>query len=103
MFNGTEGEWLDPATAQRWINNYENAEPFATKALFYGKEPMTTLLNQNPQVVGFRVYYAKDDYEGWRLIFVAVDADGNNLGPVSGGGQGLLMDGGIPCPPWCPK
>lgn len=103
MFTGNEGEWIDPVTAQRWVGNYQNQEPFAVKAEFYGKATMMQLLNQSNQVAGFRVYYAKDDYEGWRLIFVAVDYDGRNLGPIAGGGPGLLLDTGLPCPPWCPK
>jgi hypothetical protein len=103
MFKGSEGEQIDPVTANRWISNYQNQEPFGVKAEFFGKGPMTELLNQSTAVAGFRIYYAKDDYEGWRLILVAVDGEGNNLGPIAGGKTGMLLQDGLPCPPFCPK
>lgn len=103
MFTGNEGEEIDPVTANRWIDNYEKQEPFTVKAEFFGKGPMVRLLTQSDDVAGLRIYYAKDDYDGWRLILVAVDKEGNNLGPIAGGSKGMLLDTGMPCPPYCPK
>lgn len=101
-YDGTEGSFLDPETAQRWIARYQDQEPFGIKAELFGKEKMMEILNQ-PEAIAFRVYYAKDDNEGWRLIFVGVDKDGRNLGPIAGGNAaGLLLERGVPCPPYCP-
>lgn len=100
-FSGTEGEMIDPETAKRWVSNYEKKEPYGVKAEFFGGERIKEILGQ-PDCVGIRIYYANDDYEGWRMILVGVDKDGKNLGPIGGGGQGLLLDQGVPCPPFCP-
>lgn len=100
QFDGKEGAFIDGETAQRWIDNYQTAEPNGVKAEFFGKEKLQQLLTAN--AMGIRVYYSKDDNEGWRFILVAADRDGRNLGPVVGGGTGMLLEGGLPCPPYCP-
>lgn len=100
-FNGAEGEMINPETAKRWVENYQRREPAGVKAEYFGGDKIKELLSQEG-CVGLRIYYANDDYEGWRMILVGVDKDGRNLGPIAGDGKGMLLDGGLPCPPFCP-
>jgi hypothetical protein len=101
-FTGDEGAPIDAATAQRWIDNYsKSAGPNAIKAEFFGFRRISELIGQN-DAIGLRVYYAKDDGGVNKLILVAVTPSENNIGKLDGSKtDGVLMDGGYPCPPYC--
>jgi hypothetical protein len=100
-FNGNEGEMMNPDQAKTWINNYQKADPKAVKAEFFGFKKLSELLGQT-NAIGIRIYYAKDDAGVSRLVIVAVTPDEKNIAPIDGTAQGMVLENGYPCPPYCP-
>jgi hypothetical protein len=102
-FTGDEGEMIDPALAQQWIDNYQKSVgPNDVRAVFYGFRRLSELLGQG-EAIGVRIYYAKDDAGANRLVLVAVTPSEKNLGRVDGSKtDGMVLDSGAPCPPYCP-
>jgi hypothetical protein len=103
-FTGDEGKMIDPAVAQRWIDNYQkNAGPNAIKCEFFGFRRFSELLGQG-EAIGVRIYYAKDDAGVSKLVLVAVTPAQNNIAKIDGTQTaGLVLDSGYPCPPYCNK
>lgn len=101
-FTGDEGKMIDPQVAQKWIDNYQKeAGKDAIHAEFFGFRRLSELIGQG-NAIGVRVYYAKDDDGVQKLIVVAVSPDESNIAKVGGSGvSGLVLDHGIPCPPFC--
>ena len=103
-FTGDEGEMIDPALGQKWIDNYRNkvkSDPKAIFGEFYGFRKIEELVGQTG-AVGIRIYYAIDDTGTQRMILVGTDANQNDIAPIAGSkGQGLVLDVGFQCPPKC--
>ena len=77
-------------------------------AITYNKQALIDLLGQDG-CVSFRVYPGTNKEEQFALIFVAVDADGNNILPVTAGEPdenpstedgGKIVDEGQMSPPY---
>lgn len=105
-YTGNEGAPIEKETAERWMKNYEKKKPNKIKGHFYGKDQIKKLID-NPESKGIRVYYAKDDFGGDRLVLVGVAEDGTVLWPgtaVTGARAGstyIALDYSQPCPPYC--
>lgn len=101
-FTGDEGEMIDPAIAQRWIDNYQkSAGPSDIKGEFFGFRRLSELLGQG-EAIGIRVYYAKDDAGVNRLVLVAVTPTEANIAKIDGSKLGgMVLENGMMCPPYC--
>jgi hypothetical protein len=101
-FNGNEGEMIDAATAQQWIDNYaKGVKPGSIKAEFFGFRRISELLGQGT-AIGVRIYYAKNDQGEDRLVLVAVTPEESNIAKLDGSkGPGLVLETGGLCPPYC--
>lgn len=93
-FNGTEGASISLSTAGEWTENYRNANPNGVKAIFFGKDILTNILNQD-NCLGIRIYFAHDDEGNQRLVLVGADAAEDDLI------YGVVADYGSPCPASC--
>jgi hypothetical protein len=105
-FNGSEGDPIDLATAQEWAANYRSvsSNPDEILSHYFGFEIIQDILKQS-SCVGIRIYYAIDETGEKKLILVGVDAAGENLLPVAGGGTtegNIMADYSYPCPTYCP-
>lgn len=98
-FTGDEGEFISRAEAKQMRNKYENSSAFEAnkefKAVFFGKEKLLTLLNDE-QAFGIRIYYGINEADEPNMVLYKVSEDGENIG-----NQALEL--GLPCPRWCPK
>jgi hypothetical protein len=101
-FTGDEGEMIDPALAQQWIDNYQkSAGPKAIKGEFFGFRRISELLGQG-EAIGIRAYYAKNDAGENTLILVAVTSSEKNIAKIDGSKvDGMVLDQGSKCPPYC--
>jgi hypothetical protein len=101
-FTGDEGEMIDPALAQKWIDNYQkSAGPKAMKGEFYGFRRLSELLGQGA-AIGIRIYYAQDDAGVQKLVLVAVTPEEKNIAKIDGSSApGFVLDKGSGCPPYC--
>lgn len=103
-FNGEEGKMIDPAVAQKWIDNYKrDAGKGAIYSQVFGFRRLNELMSQDKSI-GIRICYAKDDEGVQHLVLFAVTQEEQNIAKVDGGSmQGFVLDDGPPCPPYCPK
>jgi hypothetical protein len=101
-FTGDEGEMIDPALAQQWIDNYQKgAGPGSIKGEFFGFRRLSELLGQG-EAIGVRIYYAKNDAGEDRLVLVAVTPSEKNIAKIDGSKVGgMVLEAGNPCPPYC--
>lgn len=103
-FTGDEGKMIDPATAQKWIDNYQTkvkSDPKAIFGEFFGFRNIEKLLGQGG-ALGVRIYYAIDDTGTQRMVLVAANAKENNIAPIDGTKSlGLVLEQGAACPPYC--
>lgn len=93
-FTGNENHNITLPEAAQMTENYRNAHPGATKAFFYGKEALQSILNQ-ANCVGIRIYYAQDNTGAPKLVLVGADGNENDLY------NGELAEFGLPCPDHC--
>jgi hypothetical protein len=102
-FNGDEGEMIDPKVAQAMIDRYQkDLGTDDTKAEFFGFRKINQLFAQG-NAMGIRIYLGKDDKGLVRMIVVGAGADGKNIAPLAGNTQdGLVLEWGDRCPPYCP-
>lgn len=102
--DGTVGDPISLATAKKWTANYRENAPDETLGHYFGFEIIQQILNQE-NCVGIRIYYAINDDGEKQLLLVGVDAEGEDLLPVSGGrtdGDGdIIADASLPCPDYC--
>lgn len=96
-FNGTEGGPISEALAAQMADAYREKNPENNWGVYMGKERVETLLNQ-PGAVGIRAYFGLDANDKMQLMYVAVDANENDI-------PGLIMDITIPSPGngWPPR
>jgi hypothetical protein len=91
---GNENHSISLAEASAWTKNYRDANPGQIKGHALGKNAISDILFQD-NCVGLRVYYALDDSGAKQIIFVGIDADGNDLY------EGKLAERTYVCPPDC--
>ena len=96
VFNGTEGGPMDLAVAQSWEQNWQKAHPNQPKGLFYGKETINAMLNQQG-AVGIRFYPGYDEEGKLHLMMYSTDKNGNDIltEPIQ------VSQIATPCPPFC--
>lgn len=89
---------------------HQRSSPASEKAGFFFLASLKDLLAQ-PGVYGLRVYHGLDEKGRYRMVLVGVDQDGNDIvrtrkvlksGAVARAtGDAILLDGHLPCPPFC--
>lgn len=94
-FNGDEGTMVTLDEATVWAAAYRaNIKKFdGTKAHFFGKNKINSILNQTG-CMGIRIYKGFDGTTPV-MILVGTDASENDLY------NGLLLERGTACPPYC--
>jgi hypothetical protein len=101
-----DGSPIDITKAKGWMKKFKDKYPGndVVVARFIGADWINQILAP-ADCVGLRVYFGDDDRDQMEIFFVGVRADGSNIWPDSGkdGGGGLIADGTMPCPPYCPK
>lgn len=79
-----------------FTNSLPNAETFDASAI-------QAVLNQ-PGCVEFRAYLGMKEDKTVCLVFVGVDANGNDILPsAKNGDEGVIVESGKQCPPYCPE
>lgn len=104
-FDGSEGTYINQASAKSLGSNYVNSNRFAAtgyiKAHFLGKDKLAEILNQEG-CKGLRIYYGTVTHATGPstpdLIVVGADSAGNDILTSN-----LILDATIPCPPACPE
>jgi hypothetical protein len=111
-----KGDKISKSKARKWVDNYKKKhgkEKNFLSSMLFDKEVVLRLLSEKG-CEGLRIYNALDDEGKEHFILVGTDAKGNNLLPkeedddaslsmsrMADGGAMLLNDG-MPCPPFCP-
>ncbi len=110
-----KGEKISKAKAKKWVNNYkkehEKDKNYLSSMLF-NKKIVMDMLNED-KCEGLRIYNAMDDEGKLHFVLVGTDANGDNILPPtdeyvaktildSAGGDPILIDDGVRCPPICP-
>ena len=90
----TESRTLSLKTAGRQTKAFRKAFPEATKAFYFGRNAIETLL-AHPDATGVRYYHGLDARQHEHMILVAVDAMGNDII------NGDIFQRAFPCPPIC--
>ncbi|MBA3901437.1 MAG: hypothetical protein H0X62_14725 [Bacteroidetes bacterium] len=93
-FDGTEGSEINLNEAAALTKNYRSQNPDGIKGIFFGKEKILSLLNEEHSV-GVRIYFGLDEDDSQKLVLVGVDENKNDLT------EGVIVDVGIICPPQC--
>ena len=97
-FTGRESHDITKAEAAILTRNHRQAhgaDPSARKALFFGKDALMKVLSQ-PDCVGIRCYFGRDTAGKMQLVLV-----GANAGECDMLDNNLLIEQGLPCPPFC--
>lgn len=92
-FNGKEGGQITLAVGAAMTAAYRAANPNQTKAHFFGKDILNSILGQTG-CMGIRMYYGIDTDGVKQLVIVGVDADGHDL-------TNLVGDLSTRCPTVC--
>ncbi len=82
-FDGTEGEWISAAEAQKKQQRYlekqeKNSQGEVIRAQFFGKDFLNKLMKKNG-AVGIRFFFGEDEDGQPCLILVAADKNKKNL------------------------
>jgi hypothetical protein len=93
-FNGREGEQVSLNDASSWTANYRNSGSGSINAHFFGKDHITSILQQDG-CMGIRVYYGINDEGNQCLILVGTDGSENDIE------EGYIAERGTICPPYC--
>lgn len=89
--------------AARLTARFRTKHPGAVKAGLFPNDVYLRLLG-NKAGAGIRIYFGMDEQGNLTPVLCSVDADGNDLLPAAGKGDGSgneLMDTSYPCPIWC--
>lgn len=98
-FDSQAGTNIDSQTANGMVTSYQNANAGSTKSVFYGKDKLLAILNQDG-CIGINIYFAHIEEESVSentLVLVGMDAQENDQ---TGGN---ILEMGIRCPPGCPS
>lgn len=98
---------IDKAKAKQWMKKYEDKHKDGIKSYFFGSDIIRKIID-NPEAVGMRVYFAYGDEDKLQMVLIGAREDGSNIWPTDVTGKdaptdGTVADGGLPCPPYCPK
>jgi hypothetical protein len=94
-FDGKEGAQISLAEGAAMTLAYRNsAGASGAKAHFMGKSILVSILSQTG-CVGIRSYYGIDTDGNKQLVFVGVNASGNDMT------SGIVADRSTPCPTTC--
>jgi len=93
-FNGTEGEFITLAEGGEMTKAWREGDNGSTKAVFFGRDKLIEILNQE-DCVGIRMYFGKNEDNEKSLVLVGASADENDQV------QGKILDRGAPCPKVC--
>lgn len=94
-FDGTEGGAISLTLAANLTAEYRRQQPNQTKAHFFGKNIIQSILDQN-DCMGIRLYYGLDDDGNKQIVMVGADSDENDI-------LDLVADLSHPCPNTCSK
>ena len=72
------GEEITPQQASDFVNAYAEANPTDVKSYLIGRNILDQLLAR-PGAVGLRFYSALDENGQKTLVYIAVDAEGNDI------------------------
>lgn len=97
------GKPMPPDQAKKWIRNFQEQNPGAMKACFFGADILEKILRQD-SCIGIRVYNAIDDKGSAAFVIVGAKENGNNIWPSNSGESspdGIIGEYGGYCPPMC--
>ena len=87
-------ENLDALVSKDYAGSLPNAETFDAEAI-------QAILNQ-PGCVEFRAYFGMKEDKSVCMVFIGVDAQGNDIiNSTTGNGADVIVEEGRPCPPYC--
>lgn len=92
-FNGTEGELISLADAAQLTRNHRDAYPDATKGIFFGRNHIEALLQQDGSM-GIRMYFGISENNN-TLVLCSANASGDDQT------DGIIANKGVLCPPNC--
>jgi hypothetical protein len=101
--NAKIGTEIPADQGKEWIKRYQDKNPDAVKAIFYGSEILGKILAQQ-DCVGIRIYNAIGDDGIENFVLVGAKENGNNIWPSASDDStpdGIVGDRGYPCPPAC--
>lgn len=97
------GSAIPAEQGKEWIKRYQDNNPGAVKAIFYGSDILQQILAQK-DCVGIRIYNAIADDGTPNFVLVGAKENGNNIWPSASADStpdGILGEQGRPCPPGC--
>ncbi len=87
-------ENLDGLVSKEYTGAIPKAETFDVSAI-------QAILSQ-PGCVEFRAYFGMKEDKSVCVVFIGVDAQGNDIiNSTKGNGEDLIAEEGKPCPPYC--
>jgi len=113
------GEFVSLDKCTKWRKKYAHNHAQKEKgkfigAYFFGKENIQNLIDHK-NAVGIRIYFGVDEVDDKKLIIFPVDQDGKDIYikssetdvnteeiDISKDEELGGLDGGLPCPPYCP-
>ena len=95
-FTVDDGSVITLTQGAQWTLNYRNSSYYSgTKAVFYGKNKIKSIINQTG-ANGIRIYFAINDNDESTVILVGTTSDGTDME------SGCIVERGTLCPPMCP-
>ena len=116
QFKSNAGTRVSKKEAKAWIEKYDKEmrkdKKNDTKSLFYGRDALLRILSEEGSAgITFFLalrYNEAAKKETVQLVLVATKEDGKLIWPEDTttsklAGGAVAFDGGLPCPPYCPK
>ncbi len=95
VYTGHENHAITAEYAQKLISNFRSGVTAGTiLGEYFGRDAIMAMLSQ-PECVGMRIYYAKNESGKPVLVLVGVDPKGKDIT------KGIVNEIGSPCPPLC--
>lgn len=99
-FNAQTGTFIDVATARSMASNYRSSNQNGTKSIFFGKDKIQAILDQEG-CIGINFYLAHENDKSGNpqvtLVLVGMDAQENDQITQN------ILDVGARCPLKCPS